>query len=270
MATTPPTARFRMFNSVQEFVDTCAAETTARVRREYSSEDTRRWTGHTWQEAHDIAKAGDIGAVPKAEEMLDKIDAEIDTSGLTPRWEDSVVGAFANVPAYLAGAPESMRNKRDSHTNKGEVNVYYSSVTSADIKKEMSYDRGITMLALVMALQRVRAVNLYYFTTLGKAYDHVVKVQTNPMVMSEAAHVLTSTSFYRNLSYGMATTKGWKGGWARWSSYGNDKVIVDTLKRTLDLADDDVVIPTMHRRNTGMMADPVKYINGHLDRYRGR
>lgn len=263
--------KFERFDSVADFAAACrSAGVNDNEHSGSGGGGDSSWAGETLNQAYDYAENGNPALVAKAESVLDKIDSELDTSGLSPAWRNSVVGAFPNVPAYLANDPESMRHlHRNTENTNGEVNVYYAPNCSSSISNLESRKRGVTVLALVMALARVRPVNAYFFSTLGTK-DQLVRIQTNPMVLSEAANALAATGFYRQLSYGYAHTGGWPGRWARWFDYGNPRACIPLVKKALNLTDEDLVIPPMTQREwkAGGLKDPVEYINAQLDKYR--
>lgn len=202
---------FREFENVQALADAAAKE----GRTQYGPSDS--WAGGSREDAQKWAREGNTSAVPAAEEIVSRINAKIDTHGLRPQWTTSVTGAFPNVPAYLANSPETMfamhnRNDRGSRT---PVRVVYAPVCSASISVKNWEKRGAHVLALVIALSRVRPVDLTMITCYGHG-DHVIHVPTRPMVMSEAAYVIAKTACYRRLSYDYADGHGWHGDWAPW------------------------------------------------------
>jgi hypothetical protein len=256
--------KFARFGSPGEFLDELKSR---RVRVDHNS----GWSGETEQELEERSRNGYTGAVPEAEKLLAGIDASLNMHGLTPRWNRAPVGAFPCVPSYLANDPDSMLRIDRVVAPRGEINVYYCPMTSSGVYHEESFRRGVVVLAAIMALSRVRPVNAYYVTCMGLG-DHIIKLRTNPMVLSESAYVLTSCAFYRTWAYSWGhDTAGWDGGWGAWSGqYTRDEADakVAHMKTCLGLGDEDVMIPGMHLYDLGIMRDPVKWINGLLDRYR--
>lgn len=265
--TAPAIARYE---SVSAFMDDFRAR-GATVR------ENSDWSGETPAEILDSLANGDTKAVPAAEAVLDKINARLDLSGIAPRWGRTVVGAFPDVPAFLGGAPECMIRREPGSAPRGAINVYYCPMTSGSTAHERSFTYGVSVLAAVMALSRVRPVNVYYYTVCGIG-DHVIRLRTDPMVLSEAAYILTSTAFYRSVSYSYAENLGWDGAWGNWACVGvsnsegrnlpREKKIAH-MKGILGLGDDDIIIPAMDVESIRAMGDPVKWINGLLDKYRG-
>jgi len=236
--------------------------------------DRQSWTGETRAQVENSLANGNTDSVAKAEAILATIDANVNTRGLTRRWANDVVGAFPNVPAYLAGQPESMRrmDRQQRRSRRSAVRVYYSPVSSQSISHEQNFRRGVVVLAAVMALQRVRPVEVYYFTVLGLG-DHVIKLRTDPMVLSESAYVLTSGGVCRSTSYPYAhAVSEWRGDWGRWSGQYEREMSreakIEHMKTVLGLGEDDILLPAVHMRDQDILDNPVAWINGLLDKYR--
>lgn len=230
------------------------------------------WTAETWSEFNERIHDGYTGAVPDAEKLLAEIDANIDTTGLIDHWQDSVVGAFPNVPAFLAGSPECMRSFTGNSRNTGKkspIKVVYSPIVSASTDAETIKKRGIVVLALVMALSRVRPVELEVVTCLGNM-DSRIRLKSAPLMLSETAYVLTNPTWFRSLAYTFAhASAAWDGGWGAWSGGGSQSDEgVAHMRKCLGLQDDDLFISPLHCNDNELMDNPVKYINGVLDQYR--
>lgn len=258
---------FTHYESVDAFL--------ADVRAAGCERNNVQWCGDTWSGAMDKAANGDLAAVDEANAIMDSIDHQIDTSGLRPVWGNSPVGAYPNVPAFLAGDPESMRARTMMQSPKGPVTIWFSPVCSAAISVEDARRRGLAVLALVLALQRVRPVHVRIVTAYGKG-DHTVQIRTEPMVLAEAAHCLTATSFYRALSYEFAEkVHNWKGGWAPWykQAYGDEQAIIAEFRTRLNANADDLIVLPMdytHGAHREMIDTPATWINRVLDQYRQR
>jgi len=255
------TCNWTHFDSVQDFAAECKA---------LDLHDRGSWAGESIDETYRKVAHGDTSAVAEAERILDSIDSGLDMSGLKVQWQLAPVGAFPNVPACLAGAPDCMWRKQEAMSPRGEVDMVYCLCCSAAINAADAFRRNVAILAAAMAIGRVRPVNLKFVTSYGRG-DHTIRVRGNPMVLSEAAYLATSPGFMRNLSFGWSRKKGWDGNWARWLGDPTNNERMDRAFRAeLGLGEDDIVIPAMHvDRSKDILADPVKYINGLLDRYRG-
>lgn len=123
-------------------------------------------------------------------------------------------------------------------------------------------------MSLAMSLERVRPVNVWLTTCYG-IHDHAIRLKSNPMVLSEAANAMTDPAFFRHLSYRLAKAYGWDGRWAPWRS--SDKEIMEkNFRDRLGCNENDIIIPAMHQEEweSGELADPIKYINKILDKYR--
>lgn len=254
------TCTWRHFESIQEFIEECHGE---------EFRDRSSFSGESISETLKKAKNGDLRAVSEAEKIIDSIDSALDMTGLRSMWGAAPVGAFPNVPAFLGGDPDCMWLKQERQSPRGEINLVFCTCCSGGVNAKRAFQRNITILAATMALSRIRPVNLLYTTSYGTG-DHTIKVRSNPMVLSEAAFLTTSVGFLRNLSFAWSSQKGWTGGWAHWlHSQTNNDVMDRCFRAELGLGADDIVIPAMHLDSErDILANPVKYINGLLDRYR--
>lgn len=251
------------FDSVSDFVADID-------RKHITREDNRSFCGGMdFGEALNAARNGDVSGVEHAQAMMDQINADVDTEGLRDCWQHSVVGPFPNVPAFLAGDPECMFSRRRVSGGRvlGPVNIYYSPVCSAGIAAADAYKRGVAVLAAVMLLSRIRPVSLSFVTCYGDGSDHVIPIRTDPMVLSEAAFAISGVAFYRALSYGWSRARGWDGKWAPWYKENSTDYVIAKYKDILSLGDEDIVIPPVHFSDE-ISADPAKWLNGILDKYR--
>jgi hypothetical protein len=258
--------KFDRFESLAEFWQACKD-------KGIHPSDNARWCGESRAEIVDRIENGHTGAVPKAEKILDDIDNEIDMAGIRNVWGRSVVGPFPDVPAFLSNEPMCMYQKQPQEDKRSEINVYYSPVGSASIPHEELFKRGVAVLAAVMALSRVRPVNVHLLTVYGKG-DHIIKLRTNPMILSEAAYALTSQGIMRGLSFEYAKQLyEWKGRWGRWTmkeewSKNEDEKIAH-MRKVLNLTEDDILISAVHSQEAEkIFANPVAWINRLLDKYR--
>jgi hypothetical protein len=257
--------KFDYFDSVPEFLKAVEEETPEHKKEQYG----RTWTGNmSHDEAVELTRKGDISAVEKANAILEKVDGSILQDGLRERWITAPAGAFANVPAFLANAPETMFQKANARGQKKSVNVYFCGTSASGISAEDLFKRGTVVLALVMQLSRLCDVNLYFYSALD-GNNHIVRL-ASPMVLSESAHVLTCTAFDRCLSHGREYAHGYCGSWAKWVEHGDDEHNIKAVKLILGLKEDDIVFPSVHMEHfqKGFFTEPVKHINEILSKYK--
>lgn len=179
------------------------------------------WVGETYSETIKRTKEGNLDLIPQAEELLSKIDADLDIDG--PLWQGSVAGAFPDVPAFLSGDPECMRSRVICVNEKAPVRVFVCTTSSCGIDSKTLLKRGIAALALVMQLvKQGRPIELWTFTKLDGDSAHkgnscfMVRMPTAPVDMARIAHCLSACSFDRAIAmtFGRRMT-GFTGGWAK-------------------------------------------------------
>lgn len=242
----------------------------------------KAWTGESLEESMGFAEHGNTACVAEAEKMLAEVEKHIDLALLRPSWEASVCGAFPCVPDYLSGHPESMRRKVMQTSESEPVRIYVCMSSSAGVDHNDLTKRGCAVLALVMALQMVRPVELWTFQSLhGRKGDYhgsgtvrgdtyiKVALSPSPIVMSEAAYGLTSAGFARNMTYSLGWNySGFNGGWAEAVNYGNNASTAKALAKVLGAESrNDLVIPPP-TYGDAIIKTPVKWVLDRLAEYK--
>lgn len=252
------------YDSISGFLKDVTALTTAEEIEKANGK--RRWQGgSTWEEAFALTASGDTSAVQKANSIMEHVDDNIAVKGNRPCWNTAPAGAFPNVPAYLANAPETMYQRQNTRGDKRAINIFYSPSSSGDINADKVFNRGVTVLALAMQLSRTKDVNIHFFTARGLG-NHVVRL-TAPMVLSESAHILTNVGFIRGISLRLSRSLGWGGNWASWLDRDDDEATVKNIRNYYCLSDDDIIIPPMQKRKQDPLSNPVEYINNILKKH---
>lgn len=173
--------------------------------------------GKSPEDNHTMVTAGDLSAVPKSDAMLSKFEAlSIVTNGRETI--DDVVGAIPNVPAFINGAPLSMRRRSANKDEKAPLAIVVDLVCSAGVDADAMHKRGVAVLALVRALSAVRPVELWLTCGVDPAAtDHegrhtsalwpLIRVDTSPLDLARAAPALTEVGIARNLLYKWSITE---------------------------------------------------------------
>lgn len=146
----------------------------------------------------EFTRKGDDSNVPKAESLLEKLQANVETP--RRRWKRNVAGAFPCVPEYLIGVPDSMRYLKPERDASNPIAVYASIMAPAFEDAERMMTRGIAILSLVLKLQAVRPISLYAVcpwtqTTL------IIEIPTKPLSIAHAAFCLSHPAFFRRLGH---------------------------------------------------------------------
>jgi hypothetical protein len=108
-----------------------------------------------------LTNGAPAAAVAKSDKMLADFEQVIRVE--TSRFEtvNAVAGGVANVPAFLAGHPMAMRQRRRVDSALGPLTVLVDVTTSAHISEQTIERRGIAVLALIRALAAVRPIDLH-------------------------------------------------------------------------------------------------------------
>jgi len=260
---------FMLFDSPAEFARECAKPGV----RKYATDEIR-WAGGSYDDALRYASAGDLKYVSEAERLVEKIDSELDTEGLRPMWQPSVVGNFPLVPAYIAGTPESMLARTDVPDARGGLDLWVELGCSCSVKQSDMRRRGVCVLAAAMALSRVRNVRVVLFTAF-KHTNMAIRLQC-PFDVSEVCGMITQTSVTRQLTYRYSMYRlGEYSGipWATWGVHScNTESYRGPLVKYAGMPEDAELITMQRLGDWGAMTDEelVDTINGMLRRVSGR
>lgn len=262
---------FHRFDTLEQFL--AVADTK---RASVRSEGNRAWRGNEdYDQSRQRCFTGNTSNVSRAESILEKIEA----SGLIKRgtlgYVPDVAGEFPNVPAYLAGDVECMMRKGETETatDRSPLRVYVDLCVGADWSADALINRGVHILALVQLLSERRVVELYWFASMGlsgaagKTYGApaipVVPLETQPLDLSTASHVLASAGFFRNVCFAFNYAQG--GGrdipWAFGSSSAWEQV-----RTGLGAEPDDLVVHGGANYDT-LKSDPMAWLISQLTKY---
>lgn len=236
---------------------------TATSHRSEWSEDGSSWFGHlTNAQCLDGMVAGEESLVPKAEELLDKIDAAVETPH--SEWIPSIYGAYPIVPEFLANNPECMRHRTQVPTDAAPVSIYVSTTSSGSIDHNVMLARGVAILALVMKLQAIRPIDIYLLAETHGQTDgellQVIRIPTQPVNISVAAFVLSRVGWARHLTYNVARmVDKFNGSWPRHYNMG-DSAWVRHVRETLNMQPHDLYIGAA-REWDEMVLHPVEWVN---------
>ncbi len=131
--------------------------------------------------------------------------------------------------------------------------------------------RGTAILALVMALADMRPVELWTYTAMdGGEYrvgysNIMIRINSAPLCLSEACYALTSGGLCRNLTYDFARHHtGFTGGWCE--RHESE----ESLREMVGASPQDLLIRAADEKDKALFADPIKWVNDHLERLRNQ
>lgn len=185
----------------------------------YLGKRAHEWNGHvSTDRALDLLRNGDLSAVAASDALLEKFE-QYSPSTSRRAWTDGVCGAIPNVPAFVAGQPLNMRRRIRSESEFSPLAIVVDLTTSASITADQIRARGIAILALVRALSAVRPIELWACVMLDadsrtNCSTVAFRIETAPLDLARAAHILTHASVPRRLLYGIAEkAHRFAGGW---------------------------------------------------------
>jgi hypothetical protein len=170
------------------------------------------WTGNvSYSDAVKMTREGDLKGVAMSDKYLQRFEALAPMRGA---WQvrDDVAGGVPNVQAFLAGTPLTMRRRERVALETAPLAVAVDLVSSATVSAEHLKKRGALILALVRALSATRPVELWVggsATPMNKRQDgawHVwTRLDTAPLDLARAAHVMTCPAVSRGMIYATIT-----------------------------------------------------------------
>jgi len=242
----------------------------------------RSWYGNkSYNDSVAQIRSGDLAGVAASDKLIDAIEIE---APMTHAWQvrHDVVGGVPNVAAYLAGHPLCMRRRERTTSEQAPLSIVVSLELSGGIAIEHMRKRGAAILALVRRLSNVRPVELFVCCSIGNRPGYVAahticRVDTAPLDLARAAHVLTCPSVTRGIGYasggyllnkhGLASGE-WSGNWA----YGDDSVYRRNAREILSSVvapNADVLYITAAHSNDPAVTNPIQWLKDKIAEYGG-
>jgi hypothetical protein len=191
------------------------------------------------EEAVKRATFGDMARVSASEALLSKMEKYAFESNKRT-WRNDLAGGCPDVPAFIAGQPLSMRRRTIVESDSAPLAIIVDLTASEGIPAEIMERRGAAILALVRVLSTRRPVELWAGSFLQggpagmDACAFFARIDTAPLDLARAAHVLSSQSMPRQIGFALGYALG--GFQGRWP-YVNDKVSRPLMK--------DIFLPAM-------------------------
>lgn len=219
---------------------------------------------------------GHLPSAAQSEKFLAEVESLIPQAP-TSRHEiiDDVVGAFPNVPAFIAGQPLSMRRKVKRPNEFQPIAVVVDLTSSAVISAETVAKRGAAILALVRALSARRPVELWIGCGLDansqrNALWQFYKMDTAPLDLARTAFMLAHPGACRGAMHQIAYGREYRfeGNWP----YGTGPVREDKfraiLARAMPHVTDVIACPSIYATDQSV-SNPVAWIAAHLATHAG-
>lgn len=252
----------RRFDSITDL----AAE-FVKVGCSTTGQGTCWYDGESTTDTLRLARTGNVSLVPEAEKLLTQLETQIETPKRV--WNRAPAGHYCVVPDVLAGLPTPFRRQQEIGDEHEPIAIFAVSTISAGISTTTIRKRGTTILALVLALARVRPISLHTVATCGAEYGDRVetvlctRIETAPLHLASACWALTSAGFARRLNYDIARKiNGFAGGWPKlYNEIGKDAYcehLGEALSHTTK--DRTLVIAPTHI-NDPLANDPIPWLN---------
>lgn len=238
------------------------------------------WCGVPYPQAIEKLRYGDDARAVLAQKLFDQIvtsdQITIGRSEMLP----SIIGYVPNVPAVLAGQPETMltRVRTDSYANNAPIRIFFDIGVSEGVELTKLIKRGVAALALTMVTKQYRPIELYtvscsmpMLTNMYKHYTtvHVVKIETNPLDLQRAAWMLTDNAYTRRLGFHVSSymvrdnpTMMYRS-WIKWGfdSVPTSDDYVLRAREALKLEPQDIFLKGGYFFDDLMMNNPVAWVN---------
>ncbi len=267
---------YKTFDSPEEYADYLDKAGPQYSSTEYSNS----WAGCSREDAIKTLHVGDASLLHRAQAIIDKLDLAHIFSNDVPVLQPSIAGFIPNVPAAIAGQPEAMfrRGFVESPSILAPLTVYVDTTVSAGVSEKQLIERGIAVLAFVLAMETVRPVDLYCIS-LGtnprnqeQITGSVTKIASRPMDISRAVWMLTSPGYSRRCrtecQYYQHKQKRDPGNWI-FGIAPTDKSYEPTIRKLLELQPDDVFMKGGHLFDSLMLNDPVEWVRQMIAKHSG-
>jgi hypothetical protein len=169
--------------------------------------------GMSFDDSLRCVREGNPAIVARSDEFLSRFEA---LHLVSRRWRTvaAVAGGVPCVPAALAGHPLAMRQRQRVSSDQAPLAIIVDIASSGGIESADLEKRGAAILALVRLLSAARPVSLYVGVSVtaghltgAERHDacHIfTRMDTAPLDLARAAHMLCHTSTARSLYYGAA------------------------------------------------------------------
>jgi hypothetical protein len=218
----------------------------------------------------DILRNGDTSGVELINQYMKMVSANLPT--LERQWKADVAGFFPNVPAFLAGEPESMWRFEHDISDTVPVRIWVNCLPSGGNTNQEIYKRGAAICALAMLLSERRSmVRICPYADLARDDSRMGSLTSyelsNPLNLAEVCAALANPETSRTLTGALnvrVNTRG-TGGWLRGHCPGN---YYSDAQCRLDLnaGPDDIIIPAAYFGDK-IIADPVAWLHNAIKPY---
>lgn len=264
-------ARCKIYNDYSEFLQFAKIVQWPYRHDDYSSDSWLgdSWHGGTYEQALEKAISGDIALLNRANNVLMDVENVLLPSVEAYRDVSYYYGSRPNISAVIAGQPKSMYRREyvTEPDNHRPIRIFIDRVATSTFSTDEIINRGIAVLALALALKRIRPTTLY----VGEAArnrranaDGVVAIalDLNNIDLSVLANALAGASFYRRLLFTANNHLH------QVSKPNSHKISVETTRQLLGWSPHDLIFEGMWYNDTDLKlatSDPAKWARNRLE-----
>jgi hypothetical protein len=244
---------------------------------------SHHWMGELFSSdrAIECATMGLMDNVPLI--MAERARAEkLDVQVVFPSWQPDIVGAFPDVPSFLAGQPDCMRRLVNQVSDTRPVRIMVGMASSSAFGADVLAKRGALISALALQLSKTRSVEVWsinsgrkHFTKgdlNGRSYDWSVMVKLpHTLAASDLSYWLCHQASVRGLLYSVERAYtgnlNWPCSLGSFANYGTPEGIAAHAK-LWGAGESDIVIPFpfANMGETEMMINPENWMRNALRR----
>lgn len=224
--------------------------------------------------------SGDMRHAHHADEYLEHLRSFLFVSQAF-KVRDDVEGATPNVPAFLAGQPFNMRNKRRAHSPMAPLCMFLELTASSGVTGgESGATRAACLFALAQVLAEVRPVQLWATITYGSTTTYqggiyhgmvqlAVRLNTTPFDVAQACNILMHPDHYSNFGHSYIRRNMPLGpSWAYDRPHLEKKYAGEILGRIVHPGTEVFYVPAAHLNDLGVESGKV-WLKAQLQQYAG-
>lgn len=231
------------------------------------------FNNETYDDTIRKATVGNIQYVPEAEKLMEKLDLQIETPHR--EWQASVAGAFPCVPDAIMGRPQSMRRPVLVPNQYKPINIICVTDSSGGIDAKTLVRRGAAIMALTMAMTRIRPVTLK-LCGIGNSKSSdpsgetitTAPINTTPLDLATAAYFFSSAGFARRLIYRVSEYNGGDtGSWPKKMNFYDPTKYYEYLAKTLTGDTKSTLVIGPARLGDELLSKPIEWIQDQIRRF---
>lgn len=247
------------------------------------------WAGDVWEKAIAKLEKGDATRTALASKLYEDIIQDMTPTTGRNIIAPAIVGFVPNIPAVLAGQPETMfqRQETDDISCYAPMRIFMETAVSSSVTAAQLINRGVALLAFTMVMNTVRPIELYTVSSAASDEGHgsygwqgtasnIVRIETRPLDVSRAAWMLTDPAYARRI--GFSAIKFLSKPRCRnknnpddslpmpWGNCGAEQY-QKNMRAALKMEQQDVLVMGAYGNDRLMLNDPKKWVNEQVKKH---